>query len=572
VNPALPWIVANGITSTVVASVFAYLAMQHRSLHLRLWAMGWAGVAIAEVVAGIDSLRGATLAGTLLASAVGAGVAILFYRATKAYLNQAATRAIWIAAGGSGVAVSVLWVLLHSELAFFPVLILTSGAFIVSGVLFLRVLPRSPGSILSGGALVVNGVHMLDFPILARIPDALAWGYLVAIVLEVVLSIGLIMLHYEATQRNLEHTQTELAKARRLEAIGRLATGIAHDFNNLLTVILGNVDLETDNRDSKALDHIRKAAEQASRLTEQLLAYGRSSPVRPERVDLVVVVVESIAMLRRMLPENIEIAFETNVDTLPAIADRTQLEQLVSNLLSNASDSMPKGGRIGVSFAAQGSELRLKVTDTGCGVPEGLCDRVFEPFFTTKELGRGTGLGLATVHGIVMQQNGQIELNSEDTGTCVQVRMPFEPAVAVHEDTKSATLPLTGRVLVVEDDYNVRLVTCSILRRAGNDVSEAADGQEALELILERDCTFDVVVSDVVMPRVGGLEMARVLRERDPAIQILLVSGYPGSSEELAAEIGLNVHFLTKPYLHEQLLNEVRVLLEAAHRNRRVVG
>ena len=253
------------------------------------------------------------------------------------------------------------------------------------------------------------------------------------VMLESTAALGIVMLHYEHVRRAWLQTQDKLHNSRRVEALGRIAGGVAHDFNNILTVVHAEIDLikisDSDEERDESLEVIMEAVARATRLTTQLLTFGRQSSVKPTDVDVREVVESTLDLLRRVTPKQIEIVFESEQRAYPMTTDRSLLEQVVLNLVSNAKDALPEGGKIevGLSLASDPiPSLQLSVRDNGEGMSEDVLDRVYEPFFTTKEVGDGTGLGLAAVHGAVAQLNAQIRVKSkEHYGTTFEVLLPF---------------------------------------------------------------------------------------------------------------------------------------------------
>ncbi len=380
-----------------------------------------------------------------------------------------------------------------------------------------------------------------------------------------------------------------LMHANRMQSIGRLAGGIAHDFNNLLTSILTSAELAREALPDEHgvtpdLEEIRRAGTRASELTRQLLAFARRDVSRPRVIDANALVGNLSTMLRRLLGETIALRMSLGSDLPLLYADSSQLEQVIVNLAVNARDAMPDGGELLLrtsrgapsrhgSGDAMPAGLVLEVQDSGLGMPPEVRDRLFEPFFTTKKPGRGTGLGLATCHAIVVAHGGEIEVDSrESAGTTFRIWLP---ATEEHEEGVSTpffpsmpdTLPPSSRtILLVEDDADVRASTARALRRAGYEVLEAEDGEDALQQLAGRDAALDLIVADVVMPRMGGLELVQQLQRRWPRMRALYISGYPGDSSHIAEVQATGAHVLEKPYTPSILLFEVRLRLDAASR------
>jgi PAS domain S-box-containing protein len=384
----------------------------------------------------------------------------------------------------------------------------------------------------------------------------------------------------DATERRT--LEAQLAHTTKMESIGRLAGGIAHDFNNLLTAILGYVDLmqgslgETDPIARHALQ-IRRSAERASLLTRQLLAFSRKQFLQPRVIDLNAVVEESSLMLRRLISEHIELSASLDPRLLRIKVDPAQLQQVLMNLAVNARDAMPKGGTLGIVTAnvdlparalagapdfEPGPYVMLAVSDTGVGMDTNTRARIFEPFFTTKRIGEGTGLGLSTVYGIVRQSGGHIQVDSErGRGSRFTIYFPAvtDAAELPRPETVLTDGPL-GRetLLLVEDDPMVRSLAVEALKLKGYRVLDAGDGREALQLA-ESAGRIDLLITDVVMPRMTGRELADRLRATAPSMRVLFMSGYPGS---LGDQLGRNVDLLEKPFTSLTLVSRVRQALD----------
>ncbi|MFN7943501.1 MAG: PAS domain S-box protein [Thermoanaerobaculia bacterium] len=384
--------------------------------------------------------------------------------------------------------------------------------------------------------------------------------------------------------------EDQLRQSQKMEAIGRLAGGIAHDFNNLLTAILGySEDLlgrERDEESRASLEEIRDSAVRAAGLTRQLLAFSRRQILQPRAVDLNAHLESLGAMLGRVIGEDIDLRIATAPD-LPRISvDPSQLEQVVMNLVVNARDAMPSGGSLTLETrsvllddhytrehygVAPGRYVVLAVSDTGCGMTEEVQRRIFEPFFTTKEAGVGTGLGLSTVFGIVRQSGGQVWVYSEPgRGTTFKIYLPALADDSIHE---MQPLPESREpddavgeeaVLVVEDESAVRSLIARVLKSRGYRVTTAASPAEALGAIDRLDSPPDLVLSDVVMPGLSGPELARRLRQRNPDLKVLFVSGYSESAVVHHGILEPQVELLSKPFLPDELARRVREVLDRA--------
>jgi CheY-like chemotaxis protein len=375
-----------------------------------------------------------------------------------------------------------------------------------------------------------------------------------------------------------------------MEAIGQLAGGVAHDFNNILTVIHGQASLllaggGLSGTPAKCAQQISLAAERAAGLTRQLLAFGRRQLMQPRQLDVNEVVGNMTKMLGRILGE--DIALQLHYCPRPALveADAGMLEQVLLNLAVNSRDAMPKGGLLAIKIApvcvdalhtAQqpeasiGNYVSLSVTDTGCGIPPEILRRIFEPFFTTKEVGKGTGLGLATVYGIVKQHQGWIEVESEvGKGTTFKVflRRCAETVKAVQDQpSEELTRGGTETILVVEDEAHVRELVCSVLARHGYRVLQAESGVVALQVWQDSKEQIDLLFTDLVMPdRVNGRELAEKLWTERPRLKVIFTSGYSADAvgKDFVLRPGLN--YLQKPYQPHKLALAVRDCLDAVN-------
>jgi two-component system cell cycle sensor histidine kinase/response regulator CckA len=398
---------------------------------------------------------------------------------------------------------------------------------------------------------------------------------------------GVVVNARDATeQRRLEE---QLRQGQKLESIGRLAGGVAHDFNNLLTVILscsaGIREAQAEGRpvDPEDVEQIQEAGERARDFTTQLLAFARKQVISPVPLDLNTVVRGSERLLRRVLGEDVELEVHAQDGLWLALCDPGQMEQLLLNLAANARDAMPRGGKLVIetrnavvdpghtaASPSSGQWVYLVVRDSGAGMSPEVQERLFEPFFTTKEIGKGTGLGLATVHGIVTQNGGRVLVESEPgQGTTFEIRFPRtreDPGVAPGPAERAAPAATRGTetILVVEDDPRVRAVTVRALRGAGHRVVVAGSGAEALGILEGERGPLHMVVTDVVMPGMSGRALVDALRARRPGLRALFVSGYP---QEVIARRGVldsGIEFLAKPFTPATLVVRVRALLDAA--------
>jgi two-component system, cell cycle sensor histidine kinase and response regulator CckA len=380
--------------------------------------------------------------------------------------------------------------------------------------------------------------------------------------------------------------EQQFHSAQKMEAIGQLAGGIAHDFNNMLTAVLGNANLVLDELDSGSpfradLEEIVKAAERAAALTRQLLAFGRKQVMQPVPVDLNASVRDLMQILRRVIGEHIELMTTEAPQLAPVRADPTQVEQVIMNLVVNARDAMPGGGRLAIetanveldeAYAAEhisvrpGRYVMLSVSDTGTGIDEPTKRRLFEPFFTTKERGKGTGLGLATVYGIVKQSGGYIWVYSElGHGTTFKVYLPVadEAPSAVARPVEAVGRPASGSetILLVEDEPAVRQLARVLLERAGYRVIPAGNAQEAVARFESAENEIDLVITDVVMPGASGPALLRHLWERRPGLKVVFMSGYADGAVPALGRLDKDAVFLQKPFTSERLIDKVHEAL-----------
>jgi PAS domain S-box-containing protein len=380
--------------------------------------------------------------------------------------------------------------------------------------------------------------------------------------------------------------QAQLTRAQRMESVGRLAGGIAHDFNNLLTVITTSADLvlgelAAESPMRRDLTEIRSAGERAARLTRQLLAFSRQQVFKREVLDLNDVVTKFQAMLSRVIGEDIKVELHLAPTVPRVLADAGQLDQVLMNLCVNARDAMPLGGRLTISTGSTevdqehaahregmsaGPYATLAVSDTGSGMDKETQAMIFDPFFTTKEPGRGTGLGLSTVYGIVKQSGGSIWCYSElGLGTTFRIYLPVTTELA-GEHSSGPTRSLHGgkeTVLVVEDEPSIRFVARRVLERSGYTVLEADSGVAALELLANYSGPLDLVLTDLVMPGMTGIELAETLRTTRPTLKLLFTSGYSADVVADRFTPTADWNFISKPYGVRELANEVRRVLDS---------
>lgn len=381
----------------------------------------------------------------------------------------------------------------------------------------------------------------------------------------------------------------QLQQAQKMEAIGRLAGGIAHDFNNLLSVIIGYGEILLEEKDPDSRSHslvcdIVKAGERAASLTAQLLAFSRKSIVRLQPVDINALVTDLQRMLQRLIGEDITCIVKCDQSLKAVLADPSQVEQVVMNLAVNARDAMPTGGRLIIETSAvrieeplieanpdlaPGDYALLAVTDDGVGMTDEVKARIFEPFFTTKEVGKGTGLGLATTYGIVKQSKGHISVYSElGHGTTFRVYLPIaadsKPEAPPSKPAARPRAPASGAVvLLVEDDEMVRQMSRMILESCGYIVLDASNGEAALEVAKNYSGTIHLLLTDVVMPRIGGRDLYQTMAASRPETRVLFMSGYTDDSLiHLGSQGGARLPLLQKPFTPTALANAVFAALE----------
>jgi two-component system, cell cycle sensor histidine kinase and response regulator CckA len=384
-------------------------------------------------------------------------------------------------------------------------------------------------------------------------------------------------------QRQLEE---KFRQAQKMEAVGRLSGGVAHDFNNLLGVIIGYAEflqesLDAENTLRGSVDEILKAGKRAASLTRQLLAFSRQQVLDPKVLDLNGVVSDMEKMLRRMIGEDIELSTVLGPELGRLKADQGQLEQVLMNLVVNARDAMPQGGKLIIEtenmvmdeafvrrypYPVQpGPYVCLTVTDSGIGMDAETKARAFEPFFTTKEKGKGTGLGLSTVYGVVKQSGGYIDIYSSlGAGTTFKIYLPrVDEAIKADAPSRPAT-SFTGdeTILLAEDETSLRTLTRNTLELCGYNVIEAKDGVEALELSDRHQGTIDLLLTDMVMPGMGGRALAQELTRRRPEIRLAYMSGYTGQTVGSQGPIDPGSVFLLKPFTRELLTRKIREALD----------
>ncbi len=380
--------------------------------------------------------------------------------------------------------------------------------------------------------------------------------------------------------------EEQLRLSQKLESVGRLAGGIAHDFNNMLTAINGYSgmilkQIGADHPLSSKVLEIKKAGERSAALTHQLLAFSRQQILKPRILNINEVIVDTSNMLQRLIGEDVQLNILTAPKAGQVEVDPGQLTQVIVNLAVNARDAMPGGGNLTFETASvyldeaeaalkppmqTGHYVLVSISDIGSGMDAETRERIFEPFFTTKEIGRGTGLGLATVYGIIKQSNGFIWVESETgKGTTFKIYFPRADKQSIEDETPGVSAEDFGgseTILLVEDEENVRNLAREILETGGYNVIEAKNGVEALEICRNSDCKIDLLITDVVMPEMGGRELAEKTAEIYPDIPQLFISGYTSDSIFREGLIKEDINFIQKPFTFEALLHRVRKLLD----------
>jgi two-component system cell cycle sensor histidine kinase/response regulator CckA len=391
-------------------------------------------------------------------------------------------------------------------------------------------------------------------------------------------------IHQDVTQQR--RLEAQFLQAQKMEAFGQLAGGVAHDFNNMLTTILGFSDLllagqQVKEEGRESIIQIRNAGERAAGLTRQLLAFSRKQVLQPQILDLNALVSEQEKMIRRLIGEDIQFSVRCDPHLHRICADPVQIQQVILNLVVNARDAMPTGGNLTLATrnvdldenfardhpkAPPGSYVLLEASDTGCGMPPEVLARLFEPFFTTKEIGKGTGLGLATVLGIVDQSGGVIDVHSQPgLGATFRIYLP-QSGVSRSGKSKSSSADILPHgketILLVEDDDGVRGLAALILRGAGYRVLEARDGDEAKAVFRERNTAFDLLLTDVVMPKTSGPQLVGQLLADTPQMKVLYMSGYLDDAVVRYGVVEQGMALLQKPLTPRSLLQKVREVLD----------
>jgi two-component system cell cycle sensor histidine kinase/response regulator CckA len=382
--------------------------------------------------------------------------------------------------------------------------------------------------------------------------------------------------------------ETKFAQSQKMQAVGQLAGGVAHDFNNILTVIIGNCEFllmrhQAGDPSFKEINEVHQNALRAAALVSQLLAFSRKQTMQPKVLALGEVIGELAQMLRRLVGEGISLNVEREPDLWPVHADEAQLGNAIINLVVNARDAMPSGGTVmirtvnetvtqasalGTAIMPAGEYVRIEVTDTGTGMSKEIQSKIFDPFFTTKPVGQGTGLGLATVYGIVKQSGGFITVDSElGRGTSFKIYLPRRKVdagdVAPVEAAPAVTRDVTGQdtILLVEDEEAVRSFAARALRMRGYHVLEASGGEEALEIVKNDKAKIDLIITDVVMPNMDGPTMVRHVKQIKPDLAVIFMSGYAEEAFRRNDQNSEGIHFLPKPFGLKQLAAKVKEVL-----------
>lgn len=467
------------------------------------------------------------------------------------------------------------------------------GAYFVPSILPLAISMFSSGDRVHTGLGVITLVYGVGMFGVARIANQnITRAFSVSFENDALLErLSAIRMRLEHSNRTLEQRVKErteelerqaetLRTAQRMEAVGRLAGGVAHDFNNLLTVVVTNASsLAADPRVPAGvepeIDEIRRAASRGTDLVRQLLTFSRREPVQEQVIDLNECTIEAERLFRRLIGEHVRVELELAPGTLPVRGDPGQLEQVLLNLVTNARDAMPDGGKLTISTGVQrldddptlppGKYVTLRVADTGIGMAEDTVRHAFEPFFTTKEDRNGTGLGLSSVYAVVSRSGGRVSVDSSPgAGSRFCVLLPLASGPVSRRVPATSGVPSPPRratVLLAEDEPNVRNATARVLRRAGHEVLVAEDGLRALEVSRAHAGNVDVLVTDVVMSRMGGPELARELLSERPGLRVLFVSGYSWNEDLPESDPARGIAYLRKPFSPPELVEKLSELL-----------
>ena len=402
---------------------------------------------------------------------------------------------------------------------------------------------------------------------------------------------NIVITHEDITDRiqaeqDREALESQLHQAKKIESIGRLAGGVAHDFNNLIAIISGNVELAltklaSDRPVEKHLLQIKDTATRSAGLTKQLLGFARKQTISPQSLDLNNALEEMLTMLKSLIGEDLELVWSPVKHPLQILIDPTQLDQILTNLVVNARDAMPSQGQLNIStnniilgedytqthpWCPAGEYVQLRVQDNGCGIPTEIIDHIFEPFYTTKDLGKGTGLGLATIYGIVKQNNGSIDVESlENQGTTVTIYFPqkLSGGDAVSLPTIEPLVPGNESILLVEDDETLLEVAQQILEGLGYHVIATENPVTALSIATAKDERIDLLLTDVIMPKLNGRELAEQIQKIQPQLKILYISGYAADVISTRGLLSKDVQLLQKPFSSVALALKIREVLDS---------
>jgi PAS domain S-box-containing protein len=389
-----------------------------------------------------------------------------------------------------------------------------------------------------------------------------------------------------------QQLETQIRQTQKLDALGKLAGGVAHDFNNRLLIIIGYTELLKQGLPPEsALAHqaemVLSSAQRGAELTRQLLAYSRRQVLKPESFNMSQTVDGMRRMLERLIGDRIQLVTRLDAEN-QVFSDPGQIEQVILNLALNARDAMPAGGRLMLETAdvtlrpddvpplPPGDYVRFDVTDSGCGIPDEVVPHIFEPFFTTKEVGRGTGLGLSMVDGIVHQSGGAVRVTTRPgEGTRFSVYLPRAREVSepryIATEAPSADISVET-VMICDDDDGVRSLLADLLRLRAHAILQARNGKHALEVAGQHQGSIRLLITDLVMPEVGGIELATELRKRHPGMRVLYVSGYTEDADVLSEPLGPHTRFLAKPFVPSDLTRLVHAMLETTAPSPREAG
>ncbi len=390
---------------------------------------------------------------------------------------------------------------------------------------------------------------------------------------------------YKQDEAERQELQEQLLQAQKMESVGRLAGGVAHDFNNMLSVILGHTELMQENLSPSQpfyaqLEEIHKAAERSAKLTRQLLAFARKQTIAPRVLNLNDSVMGTLKMVQRLIAEDIDLDWQFDSGLWPVKMDPSQLDQVLVNLCVNARDAIPDVGKITIgtkntrfdaAYCADHREYRpgqyimLAVSDNGCGMDENVKSHLYEPYFTTKESGKGTGLGLATVYGIVKQNNGFINVYSEPgKGTTFKIYLPRYKNTEIVEQTGASAVMPSGHetILVVEDEASILTLTATMLEGLGYRVLPAGTPRGAIRLANGFDGVISLLLTDVVMPEMNGRDLARQMKPLLPNLKVLFMSGYTANVTVQHGLLEKGVEFIEKPFAKKDLADKIRSILD----------